>query len=365
MPQLCRHRFLLYSLREVVASGLGNSRRDQIEMEFGAEAGTTLEAPWRTGVRVQVATMGARPKSQSLSETCRVLLGAAARTAREQTFRAAVNFVAKSLRGPRRLAYWIAFIERHHNEHAAPLPDPRVLRKPLRNYGRIGRCVDERVDALIAHYVYAAAHLPPAVHSAIIRGARVRLATIEARGTSFDLWLGPSLGAGQKQEGELALLFTDAAGLALARMGFSFGRDIDGTTTLLIGGVQGLEPGTDKKVIVRATRVLSGLGPKDAALVGVQAMARAAGVERLLAVTNASHVLAAEWFMSGSVISRDYEACGTERGGKPACQYGYILPMPNYQARVAATGTPRLVDQYRAALSDQIASRLAKTQTPR
>ena len=94
---------------------------------------------------------------------------------------------------------------------------------------------------------------------------------------------------------------------------------------------------------------------KDAALVGVQAIARAASVERLLAVTNASHVLAAEWFMSDSVISHDYEAFWTERGGQPSGEDGYILPMPNYQARVAATATPRLVDRYRAALSDQIA----------
>ena len=89
------------------------------------------------------------PKYHAMRETCRVLLGAAARTAHEQSARAAVNFLAKSIRGPAQLAKWITFIERHHTEHGASLPDPRILRKPLRNYGRLGRDVPERVDALM------------------------------------------------------------------------------------------------------------------------------------------------------------------------------------------------------------------------
>ena len=70
--------------------------------------------------------------------------------------------------------------------------------------------------------------------------------------------------SGQKREGELTVSLTDSDDVVLTRMVFSFGVDDDGVATALIGGVQGLDAGIDKRVIVKATRALSGLRPKDA-----------------------------------------------------------------------------------------------------
>ena len=328
---------------------------------LGLKAGLALEKPWRPSPAAQDQLAHSMPtQHRSVVDTLRVLSDSAGRIARQQKFSAAVNFWSKAIRDPSALATWIEYIVAHHSAHNAPLPNTRVLRKPQRNYGRTGRTVRERVDALIAHYDFAAAHLLPKAYLEILSGGQIHLAKLDARDTAFNLWLGSSLPSGQKQEGELTVLLTDGSGVALARMGFTFGQDADGAATLLIGGLQGLEAGIDKRLIVRATRTLSGLRPKDAALVGVQAIARAVGVRRVLAVSNATHVLAAEWFGSESVISRDYDGFWQERGGVRDGRGGFELPLRDYSARVAATPTPRLIDRHRAILSERVAASFAK-----
>lgn len=186
------------------------------------------------------------------------------------------------------------------------------------------------------------------------------LGRIEARGVLFDLWLGSSMPFGQKQEGELTVWLSNADGISLARMAFSFGLDADGRSILLIGGLQGLPAGADKKIIVSATRTLSGLRPKDAVFVAVQAVAKALNIERVAAVSSRSHVLAAEWFMSDSVISRDYDGFWKERGGLPLAHIGFTLPTPDYSGRVAANANPRLLDKHRADVTDKVLAALAK-----
>jgi uncharacterized protein VirK/YbjX len=148
----------------------------------------------------------------------------------------------------------------------------------------------------------------------------------------------------------------------LARMAVSITPGANNQPNLLVGGLQGLAAGADKSIIVKATRALSGLRPKDAALVGVQAVARALGIERILAVAKQTHVLAAEWAFSDSVISRDYDAFWIERGGVTLLGVGFVLPIPDYITRVAVNVSPRIVDQNRAVLTQQVlATLLAKS----
>ena len=305
------------------------------------------------------STTALRWNGGSAFATLRTLSSASVRVAREQKLSTALDFWAKALRGPAALARWIDFIAEHHQDGGAPPPNTRVLRKPQRSYGRIGRTVEQRVDALIAHHQYSASHLPPTVHCDLLRGNQFRLARIDARDTHFDLWLASSLASGQKREGELTVSLTDSDDVVLTRMVFSFGVDDDGVATALIGGVQGLDAGIDKRVIVKATRTLSGLRPKDATLVALQAVAEAAGIVRLRAVSNATHVLATEWYNRDSVILRDYDAFWIERGGTAVADGGYILPLRDYGARLKEIQTPRMIDRYRAAVSEQVQARLS------
>ena len=324
------------------------------------EGGLTFEKPRRSveivpGTQRQAQKWPQRP----VLGTARVLAKAAGSVAREQTVSAALTFCSKSLRDPGALADWIEFIIAHHDDHHALRPNARVLRKPQRNCGLIGRSVRERVRALVSHYEFSAVNFRDDVHRTLLDLGQVPLAKISARDTTFGMWLGSSLPFGQKQEGELTVWLTDSAGLSLARMAFTFDVDPNGKPLLLIGGLQGLAAQSDKKLIVAATRTLSGLRPKDAVLVGVQAVARALGIQRVSAVSNANHVLAAEWFMSDSVISRDYDGFWHERGGVPDANGGFSLPLPDYAARVAAKANARHIDRYRAALTVQVLESLA------
>jgi len=138
----------------------------------------------------------------SLPQILRLLSRTSIRIASEQRLSTALDFWFKAARGPIALATWIAFIAQQHKDHFVPRPDTRVLRKPQRNYGRLGRSVWERVDALFTRYHFAAAHLPPAMHEALLRDGRIHRARLTARDTHFEFWLGSSLPFGQKYEGE-------------------------------------------------------------------------------------------------------------------------------------------------------------------
>ena len=319
------------------------------------EGGLAFEKPRRSvELLPDTQRQAQRWPQRSVLGTARLLAKAAGSVAREQTVSAALTFCSKSIRDPGALADWIEFIISHHREHGALPPNARVLRKPQRNCGVIGRNVRNRVRALVSHYNFAALHFDDDVHRTLLDLGQVPLAKIEARDKSFGLWLGSSLPFGQKQEGELTVWLTDSAGLSLARMAFTFDVDPNGKPSLLIGGLQGLPAQFNKKLIVAATRTLSGLRPKDAVLVGVQAVARALGIQHVSAVSNANHVLAAEWFMSDSVISRDYDGFWQERGGVPEAAVGFALPLPDYTGRVAANSNARNIDRYRAALTEQV-----------
>jgi hypothetical protein len=53
------------------------------------------------------------------------------------------------------------------------------------------------------------------------------------------------------------------------------------------------------------------------------------------------------------MILQDYDAFWVERGGEGDDSGNYVLPMRNYNAVLISKREPRLIDRYRAALSDQ------------
>ena len=64
-------------------------------------------------------------------------------------------------------------------------------------------------------------------------------------------------------------------------------------------------------------------------------------------------MLAREWFARNRKIQRDYDAFWVERGGEGDNAGTYILPMRDYNAILSTKREPRLIDRYRATLSDQ------------
>ncbi len=280
---------------------------------------------------------------------------------RDQKPSAGMAFATKILRDPIGIADWLEFIREHTDKHEVSAVNSRLLRKPQRNYGVSGRTVRQRVGVLITHYSIAETLFSQETNRTLLGDGEISIGGIAARDTFFELWLGSSMPYGQKQEGELTVWLTNSDGISLARMAFSIGVDAEGRSTILIGGLQGLPAGVDKKVIVAATRTMSGLRPKDAVLVGVQAVAKALGIERILAVSSGTHVLATEWLLSDSVIHRDYDSFWKERGGVPEAGIGFALPQPDYIERARIAANPRLIDTHRATLTRKVLASLERT----
>jgi uncharacterized protein len=299
---------------------------------------------------------GAAPLPSQLAwvETLHQLSLAGREVARQQGLSSAFTFWSKTNRAPRSQAVWIKFVTDHYGAHSIGTPNARILRKPQRNYGMTGRSVAERVATLVYHHTFAARRMPSPLYQRLLRGGEIELARLTGRDGEVRVGLASTLAFEQKQEGEWTLLVRDCDHHLLARMAFLIDADDGATPNILIGGLQGLPAGGDKTVIVRTTRALSGLRPKDVALVGVQAVARALGIDRIYAVANSTHVLAAEWTFSDSVISRDYDGFWIERGGIALADVGFTLPLPDYAARATATANPRIIDVHRAALTQQV-----------
>src|SRR5262249_4531314 len=158
--------------------------------------------------------------------------------------------------------------------------------KPLRNYSRIGLSVADQVSLLEGHYQLAQSLLSKEIHSAICGGRSVALARLVGAKGDFFLHLKAANFSGQKHECEITIAMVDSGAIALARLAFLFAQDAQGLM-MVVGGLQGLTARQDKRMIVRATRQLSGLRPKEAVLVAAQAIATALGARRILAVSNA------------------------------------------------------------------------------
>ena len=259
-------------------------------------------------------------------------------------------FLFRSFQDLHNVARWLKFISGHFASIGVAAPEFSVLRKPLRNYSRIGLRLTEQVDLLEGHYRLARLLLPGQIHSALCGGRSVPLAAIATAKGNFSLLLRAANFCGQKHEGEITVAMVDADDATLARLAFLFATDAHGVT-MIIGGLQGLAAKQDKRMIVRATRQLSGLRPKDAVLVAAQAIAAAVGAERIFAVSNATHVVNADW---GAKLQSDYDAFWLERGGWPSRPIGYELPIPVYADRVRKGGSARKLDHYRAAIEAQI-----------
>ncbi len=124
----------------------------------------SLENPFRDLHDLPEPDRPARTRPRlKLVETFRQLSAAGGAVARQQGLSSALTFWSKANRDPRALAVWIDFIIGHNLKFTGEIPNARVLRKPQRNYGLLGRPVAERVDALMTHYTFAARRVPASI----------------------------------------------------------------------------------------------------------------------------------------------------------------------------------------------------------
>jgi uncharacterized protein VirK/YbjX len=260
-------------------------------------------------------------------------------------------FLARCLPSPRLAGGWLSFLNDFARMHRlGPVPDD-LPPKPLRNYACRGLPRAERVRLLCAHYRTMAAILPRGMLAHLWQGQELVLDELAGKRGRYRLVLSRALTC--RMEGELTIALQDELDrLILAKITFLMA-PVAGWDAVLIGGLQGSPPGSDKRRIVAATRDLSGLRPKAAVFLGVQAFAFATGCTQIHAVSNALHTIGEKGRRYRlAKMHADYDAFWRERGGVPCPAFGFRLPLLDrclLSAEAATAGCAKA--RHRAALA--------------
>lgn len=173
--------------------------------------------------------------------------------------------------------------------HAEPLLSavaasyPFVYEQPTRAFFYHRSTFDERIRLVEEHMTFLARRFLPEVAVGIYQGKGYVL--WESAFEEKPLQLVLSFDPGQRKEGLLSVVlhWDDAA---LYQMIVWIAKDKSGAWTLWIGAMQGPNLGDAKDVIKKLTKACHGFRTKNLILYATQAVARALGIARILAVTN-------------------------------------------------------------------------------
>ena len=160
---------------------------------------------------------------------------------------------------------------------------PFVYEQPTRAFFYHRSTFDERIRLVEEHMTFLTRRFLPEVVAGIYQGKGYLLweSLFEEKPLRIELSFDP----GQRKEGLLSVVlhWDDAA---LYQMIFWIAKDGAGAWTLWIGAMQGPNLGDAKDVIKRLTKSCHGFRTKNLILYATQAVARAMGIARILAVTN-------------------------------------------------------------------------------
>jgi uncharacterized protein len=210
-----------------------------------------------------------------------------------------------------------------YRQHGAPIPNPRVLSKPLHGYLRRGLNPASRLSALAEHYRQFNSLMSPDCLRAFCASEPLELARLPSRkGSRFRLYLVNATAVQTQREGECTIcLERDGGATILSRLTFNL-FTIDGRVAVAIGGLQGPRSG-HKREVIDATRDLFGLRPKDAALLVARAFAGGLPGAEVHAVSDALHVHRTQKF---DPKLASYDAYWRERGAVAGGPLGFVLP---------------------------------------
>ena len=160
---------------------------------------------------------------------------------------------------------------------------PFVYEQPTRAFFYHRSTLDERIRLVEEHMTFLARRFLPEVVAGLYQGKGYVL--WESAFEEKPLRLVLSFDPGQRKEGLLSLVlhWDDDA---LYQMIVWIGKDKSGAWTLWIGAMQGPNLANAKDVVKKLTKACHGFRTKNLILYATQAVARAMGIARILAVTN-------------------------------------------------------------------------------
>ncbi|HJW40379.1 MAG TPA: DUF535 family protein [Rhizomicrobium sp.] len=285
------------------------------------------------------------------------ILQRAREIARRYSVRDALRFTRAASIDQHYRSGWLAFLEALTAAHALPPAGVDLLMKPLNPYLLLNLPVGERIRMLRNHYTMMVESASPRAVAHIWRGDAFDASVLTGKTGSYMLLLGGTRAFLTRKEGETTLALRDEeTHEVLAKVTFLLTQAPEGGRGVLIGGLQGSRSDAAKQTIIRATRDLHGLRPRDAVLLGVFAIADQIGARQAWAVSSAMHVHRARDKRQQERLFADYDSVWLERGARGALPFGWTFDVP---VSPAPTGR-NLQGQRRDALKE-IVWRTART----
>lgn len=186
------------------------------------------------------------------------------------------------------------------------------------------------LDALRYHYALLRDYMSAEELSMYMNTPGLQLAQLEGKnGERFTLEL--TMMVSMDKEGDSTILLRNDKGESLAEITFTLCQ-YQGNRTLFIGGLQGSKREVPHEAIQRATKSCHGLFPKRLVLEAVCHFAERFQVERILAVSNETHIYRSLRYRDkDKQFYADYNAFWQAVGG--VCNDGQFYELPCLIAR--------------------------------
>jgi Uncharacterized protein conserved in bacteria len=183
------------------------------------------------------------------------------------------------------------------------------------------------LEALNWHYQTMSKTLPATLMNGYLSKQGVTLLTLTGKDEcQFTIRL--CADAFLDKEGEATLAFCDHQNTVLAEMTFTLCQ-LDGKTTLFIGGLQGAKAFVPHELIQGATKACHGLFPKRLLVEAAMTLGTAFPVEQILAVSNATHIYRSWRYRKkkeGKLLA-DYDSFWRSMSGEPLPSGHFQLPL--------------------------------------
>lgn len=207
-----------------------------------------------------------------------------------------------------------------------PLPHDDLLQKPLMKFLAHGLSGPQRLGLLIGHFGIAEKILSRDSMVRLWQGETLAMGEVQGRGERYRCLLMLADRAGGRHEGAFALRLVrsrDGATLCTVRFTFIY-EDLGQSYTFVVGSMQG--PRNAKRLIIEATRDLSGLRPKEAVLMVLQGLAANGRAKQFRAVSRERHPIRYRRARRQTMMVSDVDGFWSERCGEPDEVFGFVVP---------------------------------------
>ena len=253
----------------------------------------------------------------------------------------AAHFIWGVVRSPAPLSRWQDFTA---DSLPANTPDRTSIcltYKVYRPYLRPWITPRETVEYMVSHYKIMKASLFAPILADVLAEKKLVVAQMQGKnGGLYEILCSIVT----TKEGEICFSFKDdQTGAILASVKGTVVSD-EQKISFIIGGLQGAKPPFGRNEIVRATRDLNGLRPKQAVMHALAGFVQALGGNLLLAPGVSNHISQRGWrrfFAKKRRITADYDDFWQEIGATRQSNGDYAIPLPFHRRDISEVASKR------------------------